>query len=178
MQTAYDPFEGDILSPCYNAIALHYGDKRTKRSGVLLMDHIDQGLTILRAIGATVFAQAGFCLHPILQANKDLTDFWYSAKIRYLEPRAILLAMEYRSAANRWLLPDGPPPRMVLVSPLDDVRNMLIADKVQNRKDFELYHKATHEKSAELDAYFKGWLDNLLVPEHRYIALKELIISY
>ena len=34
---------------------------------------------------------------------------------------------------------------------------MLIADKVQNYKDFLLYHKNTHERSDELDEYFNSW---------------------
>ena len=50
---------------------------------------------------------------------------------------------------------------------------MLIADKVQNRKDFLKYHYGTHKKSVELDIYFKNWLRALNVTEADYNFLIE-----
>jgi hypothetical protein len=55
---------------------------------------------------------------------------------------------------------------------------MLIADKIRNRKDFELYHKSTHERSKELDMYFKIWLGTLGVNEERYQAIKEILQAH
>jgi hypothetical protein len=84
--------------------------------------------------------------------------------------------MEYRRVANNYLSK-----RMINsideieLSPLKDVNDMLIADKVQNRKDFELYHLDTHERSDVLDQYFKNWLIRLGITEERYQELVKLI---
>jgi hypothetical protein len=53
---------------------------------------------------------------------------------------------------------------------------MLIADKVQNRKDFELYHEATHPRSKELAMYFRLWLEKLGVSEENYQQYKEWLM--
>lgn len=50
---------------------------------------------------------------------------------------------------------------------------MLVADKVQNYKDFSLYHADTHPRAKELERYFQNWFcrlnidrngNNLLTP--------------
>jgi hypothetical protein len=53
---------------------------------------------------------------------------------------------------------------------------MLIADKIQNRKDFELYHKDIHERSDELKQYFFNWLWRLGVWEGNYQEFKKSIL--
>jgi hypothetical protein len=53
---------------------------------------------------------------------------------------------------------------------------MLIADKIQNRKDFELYHEGTHERSLELKCYFIDWLWRLGVREGEYQEFKKSIL--
>lgn len=72
--------------------------------------------------------------------------------------------MEYRNIANRYLcrretdhygLEDLPP------IPIEGVRKMLIADKVQNQRDFRKYHLETHDRGKELEAYFILWLKYL-----------------
>jgi len=85
--------------------------------------------------------------------------------------------MEYRNRANSYLagslplsdeyeitLPDG--------GDLIEVRQMLIADKMQNRKDFDLflrsYAKGHTAWDKRLDTYFRGWLAALGVPESSY----------
>ena len=42
----------------YTAVAEFYGARKAKRSDVPLMQHIDEGLTILQALGATERAHA------------------------------------------------------------------------------------------------------------------------
>jgi hypothetical protein len=91
--------------------------------------------------------------------------------------------MEYRARANDWLsnkvtqherggyYMNGKPSSVVL----HEVKLMLIGDKIQNRKDFELYHKGKHERSAELDLYFKEWLKFLDVTEERYQEVIEML---
>ena len=48
---------------------------------------------------------------------------------------------------------------------------MLIADKVQNRKDFMMYHLHTHQRSKELEKYFNQWLNKLSVSEEMFYFL-------
>jgi len=42
-----------------------------------------------------------------------------------------------------------------------EVKYMLLADKLQNYKDFKRYHKGEHLRTEELDSYFNKWLDYL-----------------
>lgn len=58
-------------------------------------------------------------------------------------------------------------------SPFAVVNSALVADKIQNRKDFELYHKKTHPNSSELDSYFKTCLAVLGATEDFYAYLVE-----
>ncbi len=84
--------------------------------------------------------------------------------------------MEYRSVANEYLSHRTiAHVDEIRLSPLPEVNQMLIADKVQNCKDFELYHKATHPRSAELDLYFNNWLRRLGITPERYTTLKALL---
>lgn len=48
---------------------------------------------------------------------------------------------------------------------------MLIADKVQNYKDFRKHHLDTHARADELDFYFKTWLKELDVDGHGLASL-------
>lgn len=167
----------------YRLISNHYGDRVAKRSQVRLMNHIDEGLVVLDRISATDEAKRAFCLHPLFQADEDLKENWYMA--RYVDPHVLLLAIEYRSVANDFLSNkieslqetieaygiDGLNPELVRLSPLFEVNEMLIADKVQNYKDFVTYHKATHDRTSELDDYFNIWLKRLGVSDQLYNSL-------
>lgn len=166
----------------------YYQNKTTKRSGVLLMNHINQGVKILNDIGASNEAIAAYMVHPLFQESNELKA--NVEHLRTFDPFIVALIIEYRATAN-WCLSNcvtitdvGPchqpdyqtfllrPPRL---SPLDDVNKMLIADKVQNFKDFEIYHKDTHHRSKELSFYFKKWLFTLNIHANEYERLKALI---
>lgn len=156
----------------YEMVKLYYGTMRARRSGVPLIRHIDQGLAVLEHLGALEVVRGAYCLHPLLQADTSLKDFWERGDHISLPPAQILLAMEYRSRANSWLsdsvsLRDMAGGQVVDFSglpdpgPLNEVKLMLIADKVQNYKDFLRYHQATHLRSRELTEYFHRWLSVL-----------------
>jgi hypothetical protein len=156
----------------YRAIADFYGIRTARRSGVVLLRHIDEGLAILACIAATEAAGRAFCLHPLVQADADLAA--HAHRLRELSDDAYVLALafEYRNIANATLstrtiasAADIP------LSPLADVNAMLVADKVQNRKDFIAHHRATHPRANELDRYFALWLERLGVSETRYAEL-------
>jgi hypothetical protein len=134
------------------------------------MNHIDEGVAILDAIGANLRAKEAYCLHPIYQGEERPSDVTDEA---VLDSTSILLAIEYKRVANAYLSQHYVSENDAIeLSSIAEVNAMLIADKVQNRKDFELYHKGTHPKSRILDGYFKNWLRKLGVSEDEYQALR------
>lgn len=176
------------FTPEYRAIQKHYGEGVAQRSGVPLISHINEGLEILELIGASKDAMRAYCLHPLFQEDRALSDISKDDLIFSLSPRCIMLAMEYRSRANAWLsdkvytqtwsdnagrvfseevrqraTPDW--------GSLLEVKHMLIADKVQNYKDFLEFHYATHERSEELNHYFLEWFKALNIEEAEFAWL-------
>ena len=166
-------------NPHYQAIRDYYGERRAERSGILYLQHIDEGLTILEAIHATRSACEAYCLHPIVQGNDALRAAFQDGSVlrRYpIDLHAMVLAMEYRAVANGYLSTrtiQGV--QEIRLSPLRDVQDMLVADKVQNRKDFERHHLGTHPRTTELTRYFQNWLGALGVSDARYHELASLV---
>ena len=149
------------LSREFDLIREFYGDKRAERSQVPLINHIIEGVDILDFIEAELVVKAAFCIHPLVQGDAELADnFDYLRKV--VAADVLGLAMEYRSVANEYLskrvISDISEIRL---SPLPEVNQMLIADKVQNYKDFLIYHHGTHPRNTELVTYFNNWLARL-----------------
>lgn len=152
----------------YRAVAELYGDGRAARSGVRLIEHVHEGLAVLRALGAGEVVLRAFCLHPLVQADEALRATMSGARLASADPEAVALALEYRSVANAFLSPmETHPgydnPQAIRRSPLAEVDAMLIADKIQNAKDFGLYHRRSHPRAAWLARYFDSWLAALEV---------------
>ncbi|AGC44057.1 hypothetical protein MYSTI_02741 [Myxococcus stipitatus DSM 14675] len=159
----------------YLAIQRFYGQRRARRSGVLYLQHIDEGLWVLRALGATEQAQRAYCLHPLVQEDDERTAAWTQALAMNADlslppvdgvsedPRILALALDYRETANAALShrPDLKTPEDIALSKEPEVNDMLRADKVQNYKDFIRYHRGRHPRSAELEHYFQLWLARL-----------------
>lgn len=151
----------------YAAISKFYGTRRAKRSNVLLMNHINEGLYILKQMSASNAAQRAFCLHPIFQNDADFAANRHRAS--EFDSYVMLLVMEYRRAANAylcsprtdsWTLEDV----AFHVGPLiKEVNDMLLADKVQNERDFDKYHTLDsettklHPRAKQLSNYFRMW---------------------
>src|SRR5262245_2115466 len=87
----------------YRAIATHCRTRTTKRSGVPLIRHIDQGLAILRYTGATERAQPACCLHPLVQTTADLAASYQRLDELSHDIYVIALALDYRHIANATL---------------------------------------------------------------------------
>lgn len=147
------------MTPEYLIIKGYYGERCAQRSGVRLISHIEEGLAILDTLCASDTAKRAFCLHPITQ-NEIAIDLSWST--------AYTLACEYRDVANAYLCR----PETDWIKTVDDLHHhlptmskdcayMLLADKIQNRKDFRLYHQDTHERSNELREYFDLWIEYL-----------------
>lgn len=143
----------------YKLIANYYGNDVAKRSGVKLMNHIDEGIEILKSIGADDETIDAYCLHPILQSDENFNKN-FSMDFSGISTAALLLAMEYRRVANSYLSKNKIGDFVGFTN--DKIKQMLYADKVQNEKDFALYHEGTHERSKELREYFNNWLNILL----------------
>lgn len=160
----------------YKLIEKHYEGKRARRSGVPLINHINEGLIVLAEIGSSVDAMRAFCLHPLVQSDEALTENYYISK--YVSPYNMMLVMEYRSVANDFLSDRVLEVNSPRLSPLIEVNQMLIADKVQNYKDFVRYHKSTHPRSTELELYFSKWLMALGVTSDSYENFVKKIWDY
>jgi hypothetical protein len=156
----------------YRAVAGFYQNTRAQRSQVPLMNHINEGLVILGRLGASQNAMKAYCLHPLFQNDRELNSVGELYVMSLGESVTTELAMEYRRVANAYLAKCPMPEGGIKLSPIKDVNDMLIADKVQNRKDFLRYHLDTHPNSERLNKYFNEWLDALGVTD-RYNALTE-----
>lgn len=147
----------------YIIIKKFYGDRKAKRSNIFLMNHIIEGCDYLRKINASDDAIKAFMLHPMFQSDEEFRANWQMLFNGSIEPSVARNLIEYRKVANaylcrpetdKWLIRD------IIHStpiPFEDVRHMLMADKLQNMKDFEIYHKGTHVRSRELENYFVNW---------------------
>lgn len=162
---------------CYKIIDSLYFGKFAKRSKVPYINHIDEGLIILDEIGASKIAKEAYCLHPVFQDDMELLSTFNllsieSYSLDLISKRVLILSMEYRNIANAYLsnreIDDV---SLIELSPLKDVNDMLIADKVQNKKDFDIYHKGNHKRSGELNIYFNNWLTRLNITGLRYLEL-------
>lgn len=173
----------NIYNSYYHIISNFYLDRKAKRSGVDYMNHIDEGLAILRWLKLDLFSTcAAYALHPIVQMDNDLEEFLNRGVeyeyLKYEDNDILILMMEYRSVANEYLSHRTINSiNEIRLSPLYKVNDMLIADKIQNRKDFELYHnglngKEKHPRAAILDKYFKDWLERLNISECDYQLIK------
>lgn len=156
----------------------YYGDQTAKRSGVPLIHHIYEGLAIMEHINASKEAMAAYCLHPMFQSDEEFSRIYRSDLIREIDQVVLALVLEYRKVANGYLcrphtdnftLVDL---RIYAPCPIRDVQHMLIADKVQNRKDFEEHHLGSHERSDELRCYFIQWLAYFNIGSTWYNSLR------
>lgn len=167
----------------YRAAELLYNNRKecAKRSGVPKINHIDEGLLILEELQADLVTMRAWCLHPIMQMDDDLIKAMspeYYPELWAFDWQAVALAVEYRRCANTYLCrpeTDGYQIEDLPDIPLFQVHNMLIADKVQNRKDFKTYHLGTHDRSDQLDSYFVLWIRHLDVTETYYDKLCTMI---
>jgi len=156
------------MSKAYELISKYYGDKCAKRSGVPLINHIDEGRIILEYLETSDIVKDAYYLHPILQSDKD---FYINKTLDFegIPSEVLLMVCEYRRVANSYL--SNKTEDDFVGFPFLEIKRMLIADKIQNYKDFMLYHHGKHERSDELYQYFHSWF-RLLEIDYKKI-LKE-----
>lgn len=162
----------------YHVVSQFYGNQYAQRTRMFLMNHIDEGISILRDIHASEGTIRAYCIHPLLQMDKECGEnlAFLSRQLQHDSASYVIaLAMEYRLTANRYLSHCTMPAGGIILSPLKEVNDMLIADKVQNAKDFDRYHRGTHPNSDRLVAYFQEWHDALGVTANMYQRWKETL---
>lgn len=146
---------------CYKAISDFYGSRCAERSGKPYMNHIDEGIYILRKLGADHDTISGYILHPLFQSDDDFNTKGKSL-IGILPPIPTAFALEYRNIANAYLakrtIEDV---SEIAVSPLEQVNTMLVADKIQNYKDLLANKNIEKEKRQHLQNYFFNWFERL-----------------
>ena len=49
--------------------------------GVHLINHIDEGLYILKVFGASDLAKRAYIMHPIIQGDSDFANFWKNEEL-------------------------------------------------------------------------------------------------
>jgi hypothetical protein len=155
----------------------HLENTYTKRSSVSYLKHVEDGLKILDLIGACRTAKRAFCLHPLLQTDTELFNNLDEVCTYCGDTRAVALAMEYRWIANTnlrhsvkdrgWTIPH--------LNLLPCVKNMLIADKIQNLMDFRTYQKLPSRDTNEIETYFSVWLSVLGVSSIEYNEIVRII---
>lgn len=152
----------------YDLVTRFYADKVAARSKVYKIHHVTEGVFILNRLGASLAAKRAFCLHPMLQGDGELGEH-FDFIMSNCDATAVALAMEYRNVANQYLsFRDIVGISEITLSPIHQVNLMLTADKIQNRKDFDLYNRGTLRNSDRLDVYFANWLNRLGVTEEAY----------
>lgn len=168
----------------YQMIQEYYGDRRAKRSGLFLMNHIDEGFTVLSKLQQSrpnLFKTldkksidsmyTAFAIHPMLQSDESLKEF--VTKNHDINSLSLILAMEYRRVANAYLSTRSIKGlEEIELSPVPEVNIMLLADKIQNYKDFRRYHAKTHPRAYELDQYFNNWLKKLDYTEVEFFDME------
>ena len=161
----------------YKTISQFYKGKKTSKN-IPYINHIDEGVGYLELMGVSDTVVNAFILHPFVQCvnlkgtyNKTLltkSELEEYVDIFELEPDVAYELLLYRKYANSYLCrPDTDGAAiMEAYSLIDTLQNhqttvrMLIADKLQNFKDFIKYRE-DHERAKHLTQYFIYWLSIL-----------------
>ena len=161
----------------YSVIDNFYKDMATSK-GVPYINHINEGVTHLENMKVDDTVINAFILHPFVQCvnlkgtYKDclLTEKELEKHINIfeIEPEIAFDLLLYRKYANSYLCRESTD-KYVLSDAFADVKGvvkypntikMLIADKLQNFKDF-LQYRQDHPRKEFLHNYFTNWLSIL-----------------
>jgi hypothetical protein len=104
-----------------------------------------------------------------------------SDDLTLISPRAIVLGMEYRRIANSYTIKNKiRNPESIEIGSIDKVHKMLVADKIQNKKDFMKYiymkqDRPSYKKVSEHGLqYFNSWFDRLSIGHDMY----EIVVAW
>jgi hypothetical protein len=122
------------------------------------MDHIEDGLALLKNWGVAQTLQDAWLLHPIMQDDNQYQEYLRIGPTFQCHR----LAAKYRAIANAYLPKHAP--RKPSISVNNGINELLEVDKLHNcwqlrkalRSNPEIYPNA-----ARLEEYFRDWLDVL-----------------
>lgn len=168
-----------MLTP-YQLISNHYSNQKSYKAGVPFIKHIDEGLTILTHLNCDQVTKDAWCLHPLIQSDLDLITTLLTDNINHIDNnKALIIAMEYRTIANNYLSKHHrDKSRIPSLSILAEVNQMLIADKIQNFKDYLIYVKPSFPDRIYLQEYFNNWLIALKISKSRALEILQLFPDY
>lgn len=146
----------------YELVKKWYGNMRAKRSGRKYIEHIKEGCFLLDILYNDMDLRAAFCIYPIIQSdvdyesNIDILKNW--AKYSFSQ-EALSMAIEYRKCANLYSSKDKIKHPWDINTGNDEVKKLLIADKIQNWKDaMDYVYPIDWKSKPRLDHYFSSWL--------------------
>ena len=146
----------------YTIIESYYGDTKAERSGETYITHINEGLKLLDTLKASPLAKAAFCLHPIVQSDTDFARLIASDSPIFARAnfKAWVLATEYRRWSMMFTTDSSVAPKITITDA--NIKNMLIADKVQNMIALQRNRKKYDANEFKrLNSYFNSWMDIL-----------------
>ena len=175
----------------YHIIESYYKDKKTSK-GVPYINHIDEGIEILKDLKADPITIQSYILHPFIQCvnlkGADGKIILTKKKMKkYLDIYSINPAVTgnlflYRKFANAYLCrPETDnlslidiKKRLYGLERYPNIIDMLITDKLQNFKDFMKYRQ-DHPRYDQLFRYFNMWLYILRTYPSSYYFLNSYI---
>lgn len=161
----------------YELVHRFYDGKIAQRSKVYKIYHVIEGCFILDRLGADLATKRAFCLHPMLQDDVELAENFRTVAVD-CDPVSVMLALEYRNIANGYLSNRNIESiGEITLSPLTEINVMLRADKIQNRKDFDLYLKGKIKNSDRMVQYFKNWHERLEISEEEHCGYVSELMS-
>lgn len=155
----------------YRAVAARCGDERAPMSGRPLIRHVEDGMVVLLGMGAPVEAILAYCLHPLCLSDDNLAAFDPTVAST---PTVLMYAMEFRSNTRSHTPKPPRQPVPAAKSPLAAVYQMLRADMVLDRLNFEAHQPTTSPYWHADHANVKGWLTAFGVDEGEYERLVDL----
>lgn len=171
---------GDLLDCAeYRLVEAVLADSRSS-SGAFRMNLVDEGLAVLADLGASMDTKRAFCLFPLVSEDNELAKYYHSLE-QVLAPipgglEALALAVESREIACRWRPGMPNPQSSVQVSSSKNVKDLLIAEKVQQRAALT-QHAMEDSSKADLNVHYQSWLEALGAAD-RYLWLRSRLPTF
>jgi hypothetical protein len=158
----------------YIMLEKHYHNEYDNITDRHYMSRVDDALAILTWLGVSDTVKESYLLQPYYYSDYSFKMFsgnsMRSMSTFGIDANKIVNAMEFRHTSLSFI-PGGDFTK-ITTSSLDVVNKMLIANRIANKIDFELYF-SDHSMKNSFEDYFDNWLLELAVTDNMYNAFKE-----